>query len=135
MNISRDVQPLSILAEVYKLYQCCHGVQPLAMLVGVYNMINFIKGEQPLWMLSECTIFINIIRVYNLYQYYHGGHCLPHIQLIKVITHPNGIEISNKHDIIHPCNYILTLLHTPGVINKSDYSCLMTLMNMIAHLW
>ncbi len=91
----------------------------------VYNVINVIEDVQPLSMLSGCTTFINIIR---------GEHCLPHIPLIKGITHPNGIERSNKHDITHPCNYILTLLHTPGIINKSDYSCLMTLMNMIAHL-
>ncbi len=93
---------LSILSRV-NLYQCYQDVQPLSILLG-------------------CTTFINIIR---------GGHCLPHIPLKKVITHPNGIAISNKHDITHPCKYILTLLHTPGVINKSDYSCLMTLMKMI----
>ncbi len=136
INISRDVQPLSILAGVYTLYQCCQGVQqPLAMLVGctilsilsrVYNLYQCYQDVKPLSILLGCTTFINIIR---------GGYYLPHIPLIKVISNPNGIEISNKHVITHLCNYILTLLHTPGVINKSDYSCLMTLMNMIAHIW
>ncbi len=85
---------LPILSRVNNRYQSYQDVQPLSILLGF-------------------TTFINIIR---------GGHCLPHIPLIKVITHPNGIKISNKHDITHPCNYILTLLHIPGVINQSDYS-------------
>ncbi len=45
INISRGVQPFSILAGVYKVYKCWQGVQQhLAMLVGVHNVIIVIKG-------------------------------------------------------------------------------------------
>ncbi len=73
---------LSILSRVYNLYQCYQDVQTLSILLG-------------------CTNFINIIR---------GGHCLPHIPLINVNTHPNGIAIRNKHDITHPCNFCLYIV-------------------------
>ncbi len=100
---------LSILLRVYNLYQCYQDVQPLSISL-------------------RCITFINIIR---------GGHCLPHIPLIKVITHPNGFDISNKHDITHLCNYILTLLHTLGVINKSDdideHDCSPLITHVITH--
>ncbi len=59
LNISRYVQPLSILSGMYN------------------NLKNISMGVQTLSMLSGCTtIFSNVSRVYNLYQCYQGVQSL-----------------------------------------------------------
>ncbi len=99
---------------VYNFYQYNQGyTTPIMNVIRDVVFINIMRGVQPLSMLSWCIpIFLNVIRGVQPYQYY------------------KGCTITIINDITHPCNYILTLLHTPGVINKS----LMTLMNMITHL-
>ncbi len=123
---------IHVIRHVNNLYQYYQGCTTFHQCYqGCKSFINVIRGVNNLYQcLSVCTnTFTNIIRDdklrwssptrWQITSATRGGHCLPHIPLIKVITNLCAIEISNKHDITHPCNYILILLHTPGVNNKS----------------